>query len=268
MPVNLYDIPKVINLVLPETTGATGIRMNYPVNRTDFTVVRGISQSIQFFVRDLDRQSVDLTGQTLTINIVDRRAGILLLARDLIVVDVTQALFAFAMVPSDTLDWHAGPLSYSITVTRPDGSQTLLWTDMNYGPHSYLTVVNGPVPSPAAPQTLVPATFTINNGWACTGPLPVLAGYPGGLQTFAVYSTKFVGTLRIQASLQQQPSMPEDWFDIGQQVFAAVTGVTGLTVYGGVYLWLQMLVPVNEPYQYQITPPVTSGSVDQILYKN
>ena len=266
MPVNLFDIPKVVNLVLPETTGATGIRMNYPINKTDFSVVKGISQSIQFFVRDIDRQFVVLSGQTLTINIISR-ANTLLLSRDLIVVDVTQSLFAFVMAPSDTLDWTIGPLSYSIMVTRPDGSQTLLWTDLNYGPHSYLTVQHGPVPAPAAPQTLVPSTFIINNSWAYSGPLAVQAGYPGGVQTFAVYSTDFVGTLQIQGSLQQQPTSPTDWFVILQQDFETVSGVTAISVYGGVYLWLQILLPVNEPEQYQITPPITSGSVDQILYK-
>jgi hypothetical protein len=54
--INVFNLPKVLTLTLGGNTGAS--LMNYPVNRTDFTLVKGVTSEILFFVKDTDRHPV------------------------------------------------------------------------------------------------------------------------------------------------------------------------------------------------------------------
>jgi hypothetical protein len=57
MPLNLYNTPQVVTLVRPESGNASGnILMNYPVNRSYFKIVQGVTNNLEVFVRDVDHQ--------------------------------------------------------------------------------------------------------------------------------------------------------------------------------------------------------------------
>ena len=235
---------------------------NYPVNRTDFRVIRGVQNEILFFVRDLDRNPVSTSGfQTVTITIVDPASATLLLTRNLAVVDPVTALYMLTILPSEAATWAIGPLQWSLQVVRSDGSSVMLWTDMNFNPHGVLQVANGPAPTVAAATVLDPTTFTVNTGVLYSANLPGAAqlGFQNGMHSFAIYTAAFSGTVEVDASLMSHPSGSDsDWFSVSTTPFTTSSGVNLVTLAGN-YLWLRVRIsPVlNNP-----------GSVTQILYKN
>ncbi len=274
MPINLYDIPKVVTLVVPESTGSNGaVLMNYPVNRTDFTIVQGIAQIVQFFIRDIDRQVINVAGVSVTINIVDPRADVLLFTQTLALQDAALSLFAMRLGPLDTLNWPISPLRYTLILTAQDGSQRPLWTDRDYRPYGVLNMLPPPVPAPAPITSLDPSTFVITDGWATSTPLSV-SSYAGGVQTFAFYCSAYSGQVRLQGSLAQAPSSTppttagSDWFDIiPAQNISNLTGIFPVTTNGN-YQWSRVVVAVTEQALVNgPLPNVVAGTITRIVYK-
>lgn len=259
MAISIYDTPTVVNLIVPESAGTgTFVLNNYPINRTDFNIIQGVQNEPLFFVRDIDRKFVDLTGQTLTINIVDTDADQLLMSRNLVLVDATKSLYRMVILPAETVDWQIGALRWSISNTRSDGSTIMLYTDLNYGPYGYCRVMQGPMPGPQQAQILDPTTFLIDLGSSYSSALrgAVSYGYPNGMQTFAITMAGFTGKITIQASLISQPAQQTDWFDVTVQMLPAITdGIVAMNAAGN-FLWLRLAV---------IT---VTGSLTQVLYKN
>lgn len=242
------------------------ILSNYPVNRCDYSIIRGVQNEILFFVRDLDRNPASTTTfSQVTINIVDPKSSTLLMTRHLSVIDAASALYMLTILAAETANWETGPLRWSITVTRTDGSTVMLWTDMNYGPYSQLEVHDGPIPAPTPATVLNPANFIINapGMWgrvANSGSLPGSAklGYQNGLQTFAIYPVNFTGSIEIDGSLAAMPATDTDWFAVSTTNYLNSSTLATINVTGN-YLWLRVLV---------MTTVNTTGTVNQILYKN
>lgn len=237
---------------------------NYPVDRTDFRLVRGVQNDILFFVRNLDRNPANTANfQTVTIHIIDPGSAILLMSRNLLTIDPAGGLYMLTILPSETADWLTGALRWSVSVTRLDNSTVMLWTDRNYGPFGMAEMSDGPIPGPAAPTVLDPTTFLQNNLVAYSPMLPGSAqlGYQNGLQTFAIYPAGFTGSVEIDASLAAQPTTDTDWFAISTTNYVFASTVDAISVTGS-YVWLRVLVTTSPNLV-----PNANGSISQILYK-
>lgn len=235
-----------------------GPRNNYPTDRSTFTIVRGVQNEVLFFVRDLDRNYAKTTTfSQVVITIVDPPSGTVLMTRNLSVVDAPTALYMLTILATETAGWDTGPLRYTITVTRTDGSVVPLWTDMNYSANSCCEVVEGPDPEPAPPIVLNPAAWSIDGGVAISGQIPGSAqlGYQNGTQTFAIYPVGFTGSIQIDGTLAQQPGSG-DWFPVSTTNYVAANAISVINVTGN-YIWLRV----------QLTT-VSAGSITQILYRN
>jgi hypothetical protein len=233
------------------------ILANFPVNRSDFRVIRGVQNEILFRVRDLDRNPADTTQFTaLTINLVSPYSNTLLLSRQLTPYAATVTVYVLTLLAGETVDWETGPLRWSISVARSDGATVMLWTDMSYSPYSTLEVTDGPVPGPKVPLTLDPSTFLLDNFLTYSPPLigAVQTGYQNGMQTFALYLTLFTGSVTIQATLQALPTA-SDWFGVVTRNYTQATAIDPISLAGN-YLWLRVAVKT------------LSGNLNQILYAN
>jgi hypothetical protein len=275
-PVLIFDIAQVVNLTYPANFSFEGTMMNnYPVLRTDFRLVRGVTNEVVFFIRDIDRKPVSLgNGDTLTINIIDPATQTLLMTRDLTVFDLAKGIYQFATLPAEMDTWPTGPVRWSVSYTRASGGTIMMWTDMNYSPYSSLYVtestLGGPAPTITIPwddfglltcpprcspswPSLIPSTSYYH------GPLAGAAqdGYLNGMQTFVPSMVDFTGTIEIDATLVAQPDMSAespDWFSVSSTVYTAFTGNDTYNITGN-YIWLRIAVIWQ------------SGSVTQIQYK-
>lgn len=360
MPINVYNTPQIVYLVLPESGNTSGpILMNYPINRTFFKIIQGITNTLEIFVQDVDHQISMLTtassglasfsgtagtdvpqgtiittpdanvfvtqadytigtsttvaivsqsipgtnyvsgtllttplsgvdamltgaitgGQTapLSFNIVDPNPynNVVLLTRQMVLVDPTRALYSVTITPSDMYDWAIGDYQYSVTVNNPDGSVGILYTDLDYSPYGTLALAPGPFPQPAPIKTMDPTGWNVLSFYSYS---PVLIGsaqfgYPQGSQTFTFYTNAYTGVVNIFGSLQASPdpSNTADWFMITQPYYTLANGPQQVTVNGN-YLWLFVQLPVFQSMLYpnmpSVTPPYVAGSITQVLYKN
>lgn len=246
-PVFIFNIPQVVNLVYPVMNYQGTTMFNYPVIRTDFRLLRGVTNEIIFFVRDIDRKPVTLAmGDSLTINIVSEDA--LLMARTLTVVDSTKGIYKLATLPAEMDTWPTGPIRWSMVYNRAATSDSvMLWTDLSYSPYSYLYLTDGPLPGPAPTATILFADLSMlltNKYYSQSLSGAAQDGFYNGVQTFVYTMTGFTGTVEIDATMIAQPDLSaesSDWFSVDSVTYTAFTGNASRNVVGN-YLWLRMIV--------------------------
>ena len=264
-PIMIYSVPQIVQLTYPAATAFGGIFMeNYPLNRTDFRLVRGIQNEINFYVRDVDRKPIGLgSSETLTINILDPDTDTLLMTRNLATIDSSQGIYLLTILPAEMDAWPSAPVRWSMSYNRANGTTVLLWTDRVYSPYSTCTITEGPIPGPASTVTFLWSGFTLmgdGNYYSQALVGSAAQGFSGGMQTFLITMTAFVGSVRIDASLVAAPvntDLSTDWFQVDLQTFpVANTGNIVLNELGS-YLWMRVVVI-----------PGTGGIINQVEYKS
>jgi hypothetical protein len=252
--INVFSMPQVVTMTFAPTYG-DGL-MNYPVNRTDFTVPKGLTTEIHFFVKDVDRRAVNLANSNAvpTAVIVDTHRQKTLLERDMDLINPTKGLYMLTLEPSDVVDWPLGQLEYSVIVERENGTKVFLYTDRDYGPYSALKVVHGPYATPKEAieipaDQFTPQSFNYMNQFpeyiagAFQGAAQV--GNISGMQSAVFHMTGFIGNLLIQGSLEDQPSSNDsDWFNVNTATFSEPTdGPIYMDAIGNL-VWVRFLVQV------------------------
>jgi hypothetical protein len=261
-PIMVYQIPQIVQVTYPASLAFGGIFLdNYPLNRTDFRMVRGVQNEINFYVRDVDRKPVSLgITESLTINIVDLATDTLLMSRNLTTIDNTQGIYLLTVLPSEMDTWPTTPVRWSLGYNRVDGSTVLMWTDRGYSPYSTLTVSKGPVPGPMAAVIMQPGDLVMHmDGYLYSQSLRGSAanGYVGGVQTFVISLTNFTGSIRVDGSLVTAPvntPFSPDWFQVDLQTYTD-TGTVVLNEVGN-FLWMRI---VFLPY---------TGAINGVQYKS
>jgi len=246
----VFAMPQVVTLTLGGDTGAT--LMNYPVNRTDFKLIKGVTNEIMFFVKDVDRHPVTLpmmanNGVTaVRIVITDETTDKVLLGSQTVPadlsdksvlvpapgIDVAKGVWMLKLTNLDIVDWPPGMLRYSILMDRAN-DQVMLYSDRGYGPYSQLAVLDGPFPLPREATTItrgdmLPLDFSLFSGsYVGAAQLANLSG----VHNAVFHMTGFRGTLTLQASLENSPSSNDsDWFPAQVVGLSSNAGVIGNTL--------------------------------------
>lgn len=266
--ITVYNMPQVATLTLGGDTGA--YLMNYPVNRTDFKLTKGVTTEVHFFVKDVDRKPVTLaqmanTGITaVRITITDDNTDTLLLGSQTVPapsgdksvlipapgIAPTKGVWMLKLESTDIADWPLGRLKYSVTLDRTN-DQVMLYTDRGYGPYGALEVLEGPFPFPPEVTTITPSDMTYNGPSLYTGAYAGAAnvGNPSGLQSAVMHMSGFKGTFTLQASLENSPSAADsDWFPatIANKTFIETT--YGATIANST---ISFNAPVDGPLHVQ-----------------
>ena len=122
--ISVYKLPQVVNLTLAPTSGA--ILMNYSATRSDYTVAKGITTEIHFFIKNTDREPITFTnGETLQIVITDFKRTRTLLTKTLVLVDPVRSIWKLTLSKEEVADWPLATLSYSMVVNRGDDTVML-----------------------------------------------------------------------------------------------------------------------------------------------
>ncbi len=259
-PIMIYQVPQIVRLTYPASGNFQGYFMdNYPLNRTDFRLVRGVQNEINFYVRDVDRKPVALgMTETLTINITDAATNTLLMSRNMTTIDASQGIYLFTTYPSEMELWPTQPANWSVTYNRADGSSVLLWTDRIYSPYSTCTITRGPVPGPAPTVTVLYSQFVLQSDSYYYGPaLPgsALHGFQGGVQSFFFNFVDFTGIVRFDASLATNPVddyLSTDWFEVDLKTFTDQNGTLLVNEVGN-YLWMRLVLlpPLTGSFSFE-----------------
>ncbi len=252
--IHIYRIPQVVMLTAP-TTGTT--LMNYPVNRTDFSLARFVDNEVEFWVKDYDRRAVNLTGGTLTFHITDPKSSRVLMTRDLTVVDAAKGLVRLFVSGDEAGNLPKSSLRYSITLLRTDGVQVMLYTDRDRRGLGVVDIIDGPLPPPVEAIPIVGEDFLSRNSALYTG------AYAGAAQVFNIsgqhsvllHLEDYTGTFTIQGTLLPQPSSTDsDWFNIESREFDEITDRVHIPFEGNL-MWVRFKAD-------------TVTGIDAILYRN
>lgn len=293
--IEIYSFPKVVTLTLGGNTG--GSLMNYPINNTDFTLVKGVTNEILFFVKNVDRQPITANSLTnsgivsLRMTITDHHNNQLLIGgRDAPIPDIfnssvlvpytladpAKGIWVFTVSSNDMADWPLGNLRYSVVGDRIQGDQVMLYTNRSYGPYGSLEVIEGPYPMPPEAIVITPdmmvntnivGAATIMTSGSFLGAATV--GNISGMHSAVFTLSEFKGGIMVEATLENQPSQnPADWF------LANITSSNNGVVDAGIVTFSS---PISEAiylsvlgnYTYvRFTIKPLEGSLTNIAYRN
>ncbi len=261
----IYKTPQVRTLILGGISGEK--LMNFPINRTDFILYKGITNEILFFVKDVDNKPVSTGAGTAAIVIKDEKT--ILLQQDLEVIDNTTGLYKLTIAPADIDLWDIGYVKFSIIFTRLDGTTVMLYTDKGYSIESQISVLKGPYPPQ---QEAVEVTqFTPMSGYMTSAAFDASLSIdnPTGIYNIVFYCNSYGGGVVTEGSLALQPMEDNDWFmantvsygevyplDAANNV--TVSGAQNISVTGN-FNWIRFKVVSNATV-------AAVGSIDKITF--
>jgi hypothetical protein len=270
--VNLYKFPQVSHINRPNAVSISSV-----VNRTDFNIFKHIDNDVEFVIHDWDNKVVNLTNYVVKIYIVDYEQQVLMpLANNILApVVATQGHCRLTLHRHDTINWPVGYYSFSITMTDITNKETPVFVDRSRQISGFFEIFEGPLPQPVQPIVIPSDLFTLQSPYMdeTVSTWKVAEQFPGSAQTdnrygnhaIAVYTDNFTGSLRVQASLENNvPNDEAQWFDVTlnnghvHAHFDFSTGVTGFTFKGN-YMWLRFI---------QYLPTLNEGEITQIILKN
>ncbi len=254
--VHLYRIPQVIELT--SETGAS--LMNYPMNRTDFTLHRNADNDIDFLIRDIDRKPISFANASAVIHVMDTRQQRLIMARQMTVVDAAKGHLKFFVTAEESASLPLRDLSYTVMMTRPDNAQVLLFTDRNRAAVGVIHVEEGPLPIVVEPIHLDKRDFFKNNAYwqAQSFASARTVGNESGIHSLTLeLLDRFSGVFEVQGSTNPSAAQDDqDWKTVLTEKYTQTEGVQYLTFTDTDILWIR----------FRITP--TRGDFGKLVYRN
>lgn len=252
--VTLYKIPQVSQI------SESGLSVYAIVNRTDFNLFRGVTNEVEFLLKNADRKPSNLLGRNLSIYIVDERTNTVVVQTGLAIINEARGHCRLSLSPSDLAGLENGPYRYSITETVGD-KQTIIFTDQNRSFKGYLEVFEGPIPNPT-PSIIISNGEFVSSTWGnplqtyyVTGPFPGAAQVDNrtGHHTLALYCNDFSGKFWIEASLESGvPNNDSDWFPVENFEMTNQGGVKSVQ-FTGSYMWVRLYYQPDVDNEGEIT---------------
>ena len=196
--------------------------VNWPMTIYDTKLYKGVTNTIDFVVRNNERRPINLVGLELEAFIQDQATGEIVLIKRVDITVAIQGKARLTLDPGEVEDLAAGYYNYSIQNTDVNGISQLFYTDINQRGIGNFELFDGVL------RTMVPATEVVAAQFTQTpignndDVMFVTGAFPGdaqtqranGMHTVAVYQTRFLGKFFIQASLSNNSPLPSEWFFI------------------------------------------------------
>ena len=214
--VTFYSYNQLIDTTLSSPQSA-----NLPLTDTNFKVFRGAKTVIDFKIRDIDSQVVDLTNQMVIMNVFSYDTNEFQFYKKLEVTDAIRGLGQVTFEVIDTVDLSPAYFYYSLTVVA-DGSAEPYFIDQTANALSYFELIEGVMPTPSKSVSVLPTDYAPSTGtsggdetfWVA-GPYKADSNQyrDDGLHTVAVYCQNYSGKFFIEISLNDAP-IQDDWSPI------------------------------------------------------
>lgn len=246
-----------------EITVLEGCRINTPMYRADIKIFHGVTNKLDFTLRDSDRKPVKLLQNNLRAYIINPQNNELMLEREAMIVDEHKGLYTVKLYAGDIENWSEGYYNLSVIMSDPEGDEQFLFFDHAQQSVGTLELVNKPYPR-HLPSTIIDS-FTIESDVYYSSRLPAnsLKNYQDNLHTCAIYTDNFSGKLWIQASLEETPIHDNDYFDLHLTntadyiEFTGNSGILPINIEGN-YNWIRF------KYEADVS---NTGSITQIMYR-
>lgn len=265
---SLFLFPEYVQLCQADRNAPN---INLPMIQYNIKIYKGVTNTIDFIVRNNDRKPINLVGYQISalIQLVDNDE--LLLEKAVQATNDTAGKCRLTLTEGEINEWLAGFYRYAIKLTDVTGKTEYLYTDINRSAFSTFELIEGMSASLVPAVELTAEQFTpyptgeYDNTWS-TGALAGDAqdNQANGMHTVVVYTDKFLGKFWIQGSLGVNAPQQDDWFDIQltntTPFYTYIVDSPNIQVFNftGNYYWIRVF--------YQESPQ-NKGKFIKILYK-
>jgi hypothetical protein len=274
LPIYLYANKLDVTLDLDATIRG----VNQVMYQRDLTIQKGIKNQIKIQFKNSDQKRISVsTGTIFVFTIFDAINQRQILEKNLDVLAQTTSTRGMALLTlneSDTLDLDKSSYTYSVKVLDIDGTYTPAYTNTYYGMNGTLHLSNDvyPVLKDSTTITSFNPTFNPDTGLYehKSGNIYASPEYNGNtaLHTVALYTTAYRGIVKIQGSLDNNPTADASYYTISTKGYTGFTGVDYVN-FNGVFSYIRIVhIPATAPAEYNNNNPSFFGSFDKILYRS
>ena len=246
--------------------------INLPMIQYNTKVYKGITNSLDFIVRNNDRKPINLSSVQMLVRVRNVETQEILLEKAVKIVDQLAGKASLILLPEEITDWTSGYYEYNVQTTDANGVDRYLYTDVNRGTFGNFELIEG-IASNLVPAINIGSDQFVDIPYGDYSILYSTGAYAGdsqagqtnGMHTVVVYTTGFVGKFWIQVSLNNEPPLDSEWsnWPIGQgtDYYEYTTGSPNIQYFNfslNAY-WVR--------FQY-LPSQLNTGTFDLILYKN
>jgi len=247
-------------LVIAYVNGYHG--RNSKVYDRRLTLHRGVSNPLTFTFKNEDQKAQDITSKTYEFNLVDTETQKSVLTKTLTVLDdgstvSTKGDASCTVTEGDLLDLDAKFYNFSVREVKSDGSREVTYADTGYAAAGTVEILDGAYPQ-FTPSTSITAFTKAGDVFTSSA----IDGKPGinnntALHTVAIYPNNFSGTVKIQGTMESDPTSDNDYFDITTSSLSSASSVSTLN-FTGVFQNVRFIATRTTG---------TTGRIDKILYR-
>lgn len=242
-----YLVKDRINVVSSET----GFIVEYrPVYTRELKVYRGIENKLQFRLLNADQKPVTVIGTPIFVAFDENRNKVL--EYNATVTDDgstrdTRGMFEVVITERDLLSIRQQYLHYNIYLEQNFEQRTLTYANRNFDSAGTIYIDGFSFPGPKA-STVITTFYPVGELWiAGNTAADSIFAYPGtngldALNTAAVYSTGYQGSVKIQATLENQISGQNNWFDVEELVLTGTETEPVVSNFNGVYRYIRFVL--------------------------
>jgi hypothetical protein len=272
LPIYIYETGYTL---FSDLDGA--VRQGYtPMYQKDIQVAKGVTNTIKFTVKNQDQKPLDINGETLTFNLVNKETGAVHLQKQCTTLDdgsttATKGVATLTLSESDTASLVSKFYKFSVTRTIGGSGNHVTYANTYYEIAGTMEIVDQVYPS-FSDSTELPNTdftrplttdFYRKGGQVTEYYSSLVDAQPeykrnGALHTFQYYNSTYTGTLTIEGTLDPQVSSDTSWVTLDTVSFNGLTDDSYINV-TGVYNWFRLKhLPDNS----------NTGTLDKVLVRS
>ena len=253
-----YLVKNRIDIVVDLAGFVTEFR---PVYKRQIQVYRGIDNLIEFRLLNADQKPVDSQLYTPRFMAYDANKN-LVIDKTGTVLDngstATRGLFTVNITENDILNLEDQFLSYTIFLVDANNDQILTYTDTHFGTDSTIRLSSDAFPA-AKDSKEVSTHFAVEGDAYISSAVYADPGINNNeaLHTAAIYSSGYIGTIEVEATLENQVTGTTDWATIATVTFDGTETAPKPVNFTGVFSYIRFRSNTNP-----------NGNIQKILVRN
>ena len=217
-----------------------------PVYSRTIKVYKGIDNTIQFRLLNADQKPVTIEDSPVFVAFDENQSKII--ERSCTVTDdsttETRGMFEVEITENDLLNIQQQYISFNIYLEATDGQRQVTYSNRNFDSIGIIYIDSRSYPGPKSAQEL--ASFVEEDDYWVAGSTDAtkITASPGlngneALHTVAVYTNEFVGTVEVQATLDNQISGLNNWTTVSTLTFDGTESEPVPANFNGVFTYLR-----------------------------
>lgn len=272
LPIYIYETGYTL---FSDLDGA--VKQGYtPMYQKDIQVVKGVTNTIKFTVKNQDQKPLDISGETLTFNLVNKETGAVHLQKACTTLDdgstvATKGVATITLTESDTADLVSKFYKFSVSRTIGGAGNHVTYANTYYDVAGTMELVDQVYPAFTNSTELPNTDFTrptTSNFYRPQGQITeyfssIVDAQPeykrnGAVHTITYYSNSYTGDLTIQGTLDSQVSSDTSWVDL-TTISLTSSDTIGYSNITGVYNYFKLKhLPDNS----------NTGTLDKVLVRS